>query len=226
MTVIEHDFWQLRMGGRPDAVGQIVRLDPSDPEGSLEYTVVGVLPPGFEVLPSRVSLANASGGIWTPVRRDAVDLVDRGAGSWTTIARLREEVSAEEAQTEIDTITARLAAEYPTTNADRQTEVTRLLDAVVGDTGQTIWIFFGAVSLLLLIGTANLTSLQMARNSVRAREIQVRAALGAGRFRLIRQLLVESLILSVAGGVLGGLLAYWGTQFVVESNSGPRSKTR
>ena len=213
VTVIEHEFWQLRMGGRPDAVGQSVRLDPNDSEGSLEYTVVGVLPPEFEV-PFGVQFAIASGGIWTPVRRDAVDLVDRGAGSWTTIARLRDEVSAEEAQTEIDTISARLAAEYPATNADRQTEVTRVLDAVVGDTGQTIWIFFGAVSLLLLIGTANLTSLQMARNSVPAREIQVRAALGAGRFRLIRQLLVESLILCGAGGVLGGLLAYWGTQFV------------
>src|SRR5262249_55229824 len=152
--------------------------------------------------------------IWIPLRSSAEDS-ERRFGRLNVIGRLRPQVSIRVAEAEMTGLSARLAAAYPDSNGRRTLQVRLVLDEVVGDMKHTLWIFFGAVACVLLIGIVNLTNLQIIRNSARERDFAVRAALGAGRGRLIRQLVVETMLLSSVGGVIGLLVSIAGTHILL-----------
>jgi putative ABC transport system permease protein len=138
----------------------------------------------------------------------------RGFGMLTTVALLRPNVSVAQAASEMETITARLRQQYPESNNRRFNRVLSLQNHLVGETGPMLLLLFGAVSFVLLIACANVANLLLASAATRQKEMAIRAALGASRFRVIRQLLTESLLLAVAGGTIGLLLALWGVVFL------------
>ena len=191
VAVIGHDLWRTRFGGTPDVLGKSFELRPGR-----TVTVVGVAAPGSDVPGNWFSYPI----VWHPIRVSERSAPNLG---FTVLARLKSgrPISAANAE-----IAARPPFTDPTSGANRPVGATLLLDHVVGDSQRVLWVFFGAVTCVLLIGVANLVSLQLVRNTLRERELGVRAALGASRWRLIRQLLVESLLLSIVGGA-GGLLA-------------------
>ncbi len=191
VAVIGHDLWRTRFGGTPDVLGKSFEL-----RRGRTVTVVGVAAPGSDVPGNRYSFPI----VWHPIR-----VSEQAAPNlrFTVLARLRAGRPIDAANAEI---AARPPLTDPTSGAHRPVGATRLLEHVVGDSQRVLWVFFGAVTCVLLIGVANLVSLQLVRNAGRERELGVRAALGASRWRLIRQLLVESLLLGVVGGA-GGLLA-------------------
>jgi predicted permease len=190
VAVIGHDLWRTRFGGTPDVLGKSFELRPGR-----TLTVVGVAAPGSDVPGNWLSFPI----VWHPIR-----LSERSAPNlrFTVLARLKAGRAISAANAEI---AARAPLTDPNSGAKRPVGATLLLDHIVGDSQRVLWVFFGAVTCVLLIGVANLVSLQLVRNTGRERELAVRAALGASRWRLIRQLLVESLLLSVVGGA-GGLL--------------------
>jgi len=209
VIVLSQGLWQRRFGGRADVLGRRITLDD---EG---YEIVGVMPQG--IYPTWPATA---GGIvfqeryqqfWVPMSLGSFGL-SRTAHVFGVVARLRPGVRLEQAQASMDTIAIRLAAEYPKTNAGEGILVTRLEDEVTGEVRPALAMLFAAVGLLLLIGCANLATLSLARAGGRARELAVRSALGATRSRLVRQLLAENVLLAVAGGLLGSLLARAGLQ--------------
>ena len=190
VAVIGHDLWRTRFGGTPDVLGKSFELRPGR-----TVTVIGVAAPGSDVPGNWLSLPI----VWRPIR-----VSERAPNiRFTVLARLKagRPISAATAE-----IAGRPPLTDPTSGANRPVTATLLLDHIVGDSQRVLWVFFGAVTCVLLIGVANLVSLQLVRNAGRERELGVRAALGASRWRLIRQLLVESLLLSIVGGA-GGLLA-------------------
>ena len=191
VAIIGHDLWLTRFGGTPDVLGKSFELAPGR-----TMTVVGVAAPGADVPANRFTYPI----VWHPIRvseRTSTNL------RYTVLARLKADRSVRAANAEI---AARPPLTDPSSGADRRVDAELLLDHIVGDSQRVLWVFFGAVTCVLLIGVANLVSLQLVRNAGRERELGVRAALGAGRWRLVRQLLVESLLLGVVGGA-GGLLA-------------------
>lgn len=190
-AVIGHDLWLTRFGGTPDVLGKSFELRPGR-----TVTVVGVAAPGSDVPGNGRPFPI----VWHSIRVSEQAAPDR---RYVVLARLKAGRSIRTASAEI---AARPPLTDPNSGAKRPVDVTLLLDHVVGDTQRVLWVFFGAVTCVLLIGVANLVSLQLVRNAGRERELGLRAALGASRWRLVRQLLVESLVLSVVGGV-GGLFA-------------------
>ena len=201
VAVIGHDLWQGRFGGTPDVLGKSFELRPGR-----TVTVVGVAAPGADVPGNWISHPI----VWHPIR-----MAERASDlRFTVLARLK-------AGRPVSTANAEIAARPPLTDqkggADRPVQARLLLDHIVGESGRVLWVFFGAVTCVLLIGVANLVSLQLVRNTARERELGVRAALGASRWRLIRQLLVESLLLSVAGGAAGLLAASYAVALVTSA---------
>jgi putative ABC transport system permease protein len=194
-VILSHRLWQRRFGGDPNVIGKQLAVE----QGSI--TIVGVMPPDFK-LP-------ASAEAWTPVGQDNGLRNLRSARIFQTVARLKPGVSQGQAEAELQTIAARLAAQYPDSDANWSVRLTSLRETLVGDVWLALWILFGAVGLVLLIACANVANLMLARATTRHREVAIRAALGASRWRIVRQLTVESLMLSAAGGVLGVLLAEW-----------------
>jgi len=195
IAVITDGFWQNRLGGGEDAVGSAITLD------GIPYTVIGVLPPGFE-------FPSPNDEVFLPMGLFAEDMAweIRGSSSGTrAIARLADGVSVEQAQADLDQIVARIQAEDDDTAATA--ELVTVAELYVGDIRTPIWILMGAVGLVLLIACANVANLLLVRGEGRQREFAVRTAMGAGRGRVLRQLLTESLMLGVAGGVVGVGLA-------------------
>jgi putative ABC transport system permease protein len=209
VVLLSHNFWQRRFNGDPKTIGKSLILNG---EGA---TVIGVLPPGFKddesnlwVNPRRIIPDFATGS-----RADLITV--RNNNYLRVIARLKPGVTLPQAQTDINTITARLQQQYPNTNAVRGVQIVPLLERVVGDLQPTLLILFGAVGLVLLIACANVANLMLVRATTRQKEIAIRAALGADRWRILRQLLTESVLLASLSGICGWLIAIWGVDLIV-----------
>jgi putative ABC transport system permease protein len=211
-AVLGYGFWQRRFGGAADVVGQTIRIN-GDP-----FTVVGVMPAAVS-FPARAEL-------WIP---SVYDLPPGGGGDprenrgghyLRGIARVKAGVPIAAANAELEGISQQLSYAYPDTNGNFTAAVTPLQDVLVRSARTPLLILLGAVLCVLLIVVANVANLLMARATVRARELAIRAALGAGRGVLVRQLLTESVLLAVVGGTLGVLLAFWGVDLILALEPG------
>jgi len=202
VTVLSHGLWQRQFGSRPDVIGQKIALD-----GACE--VIGVMPPAFGFPTLRADL-------YVPIRINPAD-APRDGRNYQTVARLRPNVSLAEAQAEMRAIAAQTARERPYMNAKWSATVAPLLEQTVGDTRTILLVLLGAVGFVLLIACANVANLLLMRAASRRREMTVRVALGAGRWHLLHQLTVESLLLALISGVLGFLLAYWGVPAILKT---------
>jgi putative ABC transport system permease protein len=192
-VVLAYRFWQQRYGGAPDVLGRLLNVN------GAAYEIVGVMPPSFTFPGVR------TGELYIALQLD-LSKVPTGR-STVTVARMRRDVTLQVAQADMERLAAELASERPQFNQGMSATVIPLLEQAVGDTRQILWVVFGAVGCLLLLACANIANLMMMRASTRAPEMAVRLALGAGRWRLVHQLLVESLVLSLGAGALGLLLA-------------------
>lgn len=189
--VLSHDTWQRRFGGDPNIVGQTITLDAAG------YEALGVMPPGFD-FPLNAQLYR---------RVPPADFDSRNIREYGVIARLKSGVTLGQSQAELDAIAQRLAEAYPDTNTGLHLRASSFREHYIGDAGGYLWLLTGAVLFVLLIACVNVTSLILSGAVAREKEIAIRAALGAGRGRLIRQMLTESLLLALIGGALGLALA-------------------
>jgi putative ABC transport system permease protein len=203
-VVISYSSWVRRFAADSSVVGQKLNVN------GRQLTVIGVMPPDFN-FPDGVEL-------WVPARsrvpehtlRPTADMTqDRGSGYLEVIGRLKSGVSMAQAQADLNTVASRLAQQYPDSNKGRGVTIRSLREQVVGEVRRNLLVLFGAVGFVLLIAGANVANLLLARGASRYKELAIRQALGATRGRLVRQLLIESLLLTFAGGVLGLLVAQW-----------------
>jgi putative ABC transport system permease protein len=206
-VMLSSGLWQRRFGGDASLVNQTLTLDGES------YTVIGILPSTFN-FPFDVDGAE----MWTPAIFDGLDLMQqRGAHFMKAIGRLKPGIAIETAQDDMETIVSRLAEQYPGENSGRGIQLTLLRNQFVGEgMRRALLILFAAVGFVLLIACSNVANLLLARATTRAKEISIRAALGATRARLARQMLTESVLLSVIGGGLGILLALWGVELLIK----------
>jgi predicted permease len=200
VVLLNESLWQGRFGGDPGVIGHPLNLNGET------YTVIGVLPHTVRLPAS----GNWNDQVWVPIAFSAEEAANRGSHYLDVIARMKAGVTLPEAQAEMDTIAARLAKQYPDVNARRGAVVRPLHEEIVGNMKPALLILLGAVAFVLLIACANVANLLLARAAVRQKEIALRLALGANRARLIKQLLVESVLLSLVGAVVGLGLAYYG----------------
>jgi predicted permease len=199
VAVISAKLWRDRFGRSTTALGQTLTLD------GLDYRIVGVLPAGFQFA--------AEGDVFVPIgQRNPGDLTDRTVHNIGSIGRLKTGITMAQAQAEMNTIQDSIDRLYPDFDKGLGTEVMPLKEFLVGNVRGTVLLLLGAVSLVLLIACANFANLVLARSATRRREFAIRAALGAKRVRILQQLITESVLLSLAGGDLGLVLAQWGTK--------------
>ena len=203
VALISDRFWERRFGRDPGVLGQTLRLD------SVVTTIIGVMPPGIE---RKIFLPDAD--LWVPSRTNRAQVISN-AGFLTVIARLAPGTTIAQARLELDTLARRFAEEYPASNANRGFGVATLHEFFYGGAREPLFILQGAVLFVLLIACANVAGLLLARASARQTEIAIRSAVGAARGRLIRQVLTESVVLAVLGGILGVLFAWGGLRVFV-----------
>ena len=214
VAIISYDLWQRRFGGAADIVGKTITVN-REPR-----TIVGVMPEGFSFprateMPQAYNLPEKA-DLWTPMAKDASFWQKRSQrGPACLIARLKPTVTQVQAQTEMDNISSQQAIAYPDTHGGWRVWLTPLSNQIIGQTRTPLLVLLGAVGFLLLIACANIASLLLARASVSGREVAIRAAIGAGRARIVRQLLTESLLLALLGGGLGLVLGYGGLKVML-----------
>ncbi len=202
VALVSENLWRSRFAANPNLIGQSITLD------MRSFTVVGILPANFHY-PDDAPHQD----VWIPIAQDPLfgPLLSRpGVPAMGAVARLRPAVSLAQAQLEMDSLAARLATEFPAQDAGLTIRLLPYRQFVIGDLKSPLLILLGAVGLVLLIACANIANLLLSRATSRAREIGVRIALGAGHGRIVRQLLTESALLGLFGGIAGVLLAVWG----------------
>ena len=210
-VLISHRFWQARFGGSNDAIGATIVLD------GLPSRIVGVLPAGFQI-------ATVNAAVWEPLTMSKgwqTRHTVRGGQTWFVIGRLQPGTTFDRAQAEMSAIASRVNDQLPATERNRGISVVPLSLRVVGSESRlALWMLGGAVCCVFLIAAANVASLSLARSVGRAREMAVRAALGASAGRIVRQLLTESVLLAVVSGTIGTLLAFGGVRLIRASGPG------
>ena len=199
-AVISHSYWLNRFGGNPRVLGQTVRMLDKN------FPIVGVLSPGFR-FPDKTD-------IWVPASTFP-ESVERSAHNYLVVGKLKPHVTLEQAQSQMTAIGTRLSQQYPASNKNKNVAVTRMRDEMVSNIQLTLYVLLGAVAVVLLISCANVANLLLAKATTRTREIAIRAAVGASRGRIIRQLIVESVLMSLGAAIVGLLLAVWGSAALV-----------
>jgi len=210
VAIISYRLWQRRFGADPNIISKKITVN------DLSCTVVGVLPPRFNF--------PHGGEVYATFTLAPELKADRRSHAYYVVGRLKPGVSPQAAQADIDTIAARLEKQYPETNTGLSATVIPLLKDTVRVYDRALWVLMAAVGFVLLIACANVANLMLARASGRQKEIALRAALGASRWRIVRQLLTESLIVALVGGGLGVLIAFWGINLLRGSNPGEAEK--
>ena len=212
VVVLSYNLWKERFGADPAAVGSSIELNDA------AYTVIGVAPPDFDPFIAEGSLTGDHAELWSPLVLPPAYLDRSKTGRFlTVVARLKPDMSLAQAQSQMNVIAARLAAKYPDYNGDWGVNVVPLRQEISGAVRPALLILLGAVGFVLLIACANVASLFLSRAAGRKREMAVRAALGATGWRIVRQLLAESVLLAFVGGALGIFLAIWGTDALLRS---------
>lgn len=205
VVVLSNALWQRRFGGQYGILNQQITLN------NRSYTVIGVMPADF-AFPSRAEM-------WVPVGQAAAEPSWKERGNHPGlygVGRLKPGVSREQAQADMDVVAANLAKQFPDSNTSNGIRIRGMMEVFVGNTVRdTLWILFGAVAFVLLIACANIANLLLARSTSRRKEMAIRAAMGAGRWRIARQLLTESTLLAVVGGALGLGIAQLGIRFIL-----------
>jgi putative ABC transport system permease protein len=199
IAVLSYGFWQRHFGGRTDAVGKSVELNGES------YFVIGVMPPGFNFPSASVTTTD----LWTPIDMTPKELGRNGAHQWRAIGRLKPGVTVAQAQADLGIIAKNRAKENPDNNEGVNAVVVSLKEQLTKQSREPLLILLGAVALVLLVACANVANLLLARATSRQREIAVRSAMGASPWRIARQLLTESVLLSLAGAALGLFGAWW-----------------
>jgi putative ABC transport system permease protein len=215
VVVLSYGLWQRRFGGQTSILNQAITLN------GKSYTVIGIMPQSY-AYPSRAEM-------YVPVGQlsDQSSWKQRGnhPGLYG-VARLKPGVTIQQADADMNTIAANLEKQYPDSNAGNRVKLQPLIEIFVVDVRRALWVIFGAVGFVLLIACANIANLLLARASARRKEMAIRTAVGASRWRIARQLLTESVLLSLVGGAIGLMLARWGIDLIlyVSPNAIPRSR--
>ena len=212
-VVISDDFWREHFGGDPTVVGRMIEINRQ------LHTVIGVMPPRFQY-----PISTDPVSLYVTIAEDAISpdgdkplTEERGNHTLGAIARLKPGATIGQAQAEFSTIAANLEKQYPTTNSFFGVRLKPLREELIGDVRTALYVLFAAVACVLLIANVNVANLLLARASVRGKEIALRAAVGASRARIIRQLLTESTVLAGLGGLGGLLIAQWGTEALIKA---------
>lgn len=211
VAVISDGLWRRRFGSDPGVVGREIVLDGD------KTTVLGVMPPNFDF-----PISEQANDVWVPLGSSAYGetLKNRRANNHALIASLKPNVSIEQAQTELDAINNQLAAQYPEANGGSGVRVTDMQRDLVGDVRPALLVLLVSVGFVLMIACVNVANLLLARAATQVREIALRTALGASRGRVVRQMVTESLLLSVAGGGIGLVVAFWVMRVLIAINPG------
>jgi putative ABC transport system permease protein len=200
VVVLSYGFWQRHLGADRGIVGKSLHLN------GQEFTVIGVMPADFEY--------PVGGEAWAPLDLSAAQNADRAGHYLEVIGRLKSGTAMAQAQADLETIAAHLAQQYPQTNAGHGVRVVSLVEDLTTGSRQFLLVLMGAAVFVLLLACANVANLQLARATARQKELAVRLALGASRWQIARQLLVESVVLALLGGLVGVLLASWGGELM------------
>src|SRR5689334_18248156 len=213
VAVISESLWQRRFGGDTGIIGKTLMLDGAN------HTIVGVMP--------NVGRIPEETDVWKPLTFDRPNMKVRRFHFLRSYGRLKPGVTLQQAQADLDAVSIGLEKQYPETNISWRMRLVPLPDELLGNVRTPLYVLLGAVAFVLLIACANVANLLLARAAGRQKEIAIRSAMGAGRMRIVRQLLTESVLLSIAGGAIGMLLAVWGTTALVKlaADSIPRASS-